>query len=234
MSLIYRISRAFYLDFNLDGPNVDMEFYQIEVRKFIFGRLRGFVSVQDFADLEFALFNNFSFILQRMWSFRGFRLAGVNRMACEGWFGAWSNLGYSFDISGFTDWSLGGTLVIGGAVWDWASFGLDASSFVVAAPKFNWGAYFTGARLSLFKFFGRFNFSADFALRWYQAINGIPAGIGSRFELEWYFIRTLVGADGYARGEWKYGYIFDQADFKQILIELTGSDSIEVISFLAF
>ena len=84
-SLIYRISWSFYWRFEYTFTS--MSDYQLEMRRFVFGELRGLVSEYDFGQLEIALFGDgFGFVLQRMWAFRGFRLAQINRSMCEGWF----------------------------------------------------------------------------------------------------------------------------------------------------
>ena len=45
-------------------------------------------SETDFGDLGL-IFSSFGLILQRMWAFRSFRLGGVDRAMCAGWFGRW-------------------------------------------------------------------------------------------------------------------------------------------------
>ena len=72
------------------------------IRRFIFGRLRGYVNVTDFKDLETGLFGDqFYRIIQRMWSFRQYKIYGIPRMYCEIWFLAWRTLGYDYDISNY-------------------------------------------------------------------------------------------------------------------------------------
>ena len=86
----------------------------------------------DFFDLEVALFGNeFGFILQRMWAFRGFRIAGINRAMCEGWFNTWVNLGWNFNIKDYQDWDIYNT----GFIFP-VDFAFD--DFIVAVPAFNW------------------------------------------------------------------------------------------------
>ena len=72
------------------------------IRRFIFGRLRVYVSPTDFKDLETGLFGDqFYRIIQRMWSFRQYKLYGIPRMYCGIWFSAWRTLGYDYDISNY-------------------------------------------------------------------------------------------------------------------------------------
>ena len=87
MSLIYRVSRGFALQYEAFVENVRQDTYQYEVRKFLFGELRGIVNEFDFKQLEIALLDNqFGTILQRMWADRGFRIAKIPRNMCAQWF----------------------------------------------------------------------------------------------------------------------------------------------------
>ena len=123
MSLVYRISRWFYWDFDFDWSR-GVGVYQLQVRRFIFGRLDGYVLDSDFRALEGALFGGgFGGILQRMWAFRGFKLNGVSRMDCGRWFRRWVSLGYNFDI---TTWSV--------AEWEY-EFTFDFGAVVLVVPE---------------------------------------------------------------------------------------------------
>ena len=105
-SLVYRIARSFHFNFTLDIESVDV--YLVNIRKFILESLSGIVLNSDFQALEIQLLNpqfNFEIILQRMWAFRGFRLARVPRAMCDIWFDSWTTSGYEYDIIEFTDWN---------------------------------------------------------------------------------------------------------------------------------
>ena len=207
MSLVYRISWWFYWDFNFSY--VDMADYQIRIRQFIFGRLRGFVSDYDFGQLELALFGEgFGFILQRMWAFRGFRLAGIDRAMCFGWWGFWRDYGYSYDITGFTNWDFNG---VG---WGWPS-GFNFNGFVVSVPQFDWTLYFSGWRLRFYYWLITWNVDYNF----YIALNSLPSYYTTRFEIENYFLKRL----GFTNGCWADGRSMFAADsFVPIFRELTG------------
>ena len=123
MSLVFRISRWFYRDFTFDW-SFGVGSYQLAVRRFIFGRLRGYVRDRDFRDLERALFGGaFGNILQRMWAFRGFRINNVDRADCDIWFTQWARIGYDFDITTWTadDWNF--------------EFTFDFDAVVVSVPE---------------------------------------------------------------------------------------------------
>ena len=121
MSLIYRVTRNFYLNFDVSFGSIDS--YQFFIRRFVFNGLRGFVSERDFVDLEGAMLGGgFGGILQRMWAFRGFRINNVPREMCDEWFGRWRTLGYDFDITTWvpSDWNF--------------QFNFDLSFVVVSPP----------------------------------------------------------------------------------------------------
>ena len=106
MSLVYRIARSFHFKFSLEIESIDI--YLVNIRRFILESLSGIVLNSDFQALEVQLLNpqfNFGFILQRMWAFRGFRLARVPRTMCDIWFSAWTSYGYEYDIATFEDWN---------------------------------------------------------------------------------------------------------------------------------
>ena len=106
MSLVYRIARSFHFKFSLEIESIDI--YLVNIRRFILESLSGIVLNSDFQALEVQLLNpqfNFGFILQRMWAFRGFRLARVPRAMCDIWFSAWTSSGYEYDIATFEDWN---------------------------------------------------------------------------------------------------------------------------------
>ena len=103
MSLVYRVSRLFYYEYDFYGGGIGS--YSLYIRDFIFHKIRGYVSPRDFIDLQRALLGpSFGGILQRMWAFRGFRLNGVPVLDCGRWFWTWSDFGYSYDITVFVDW----------------------------------------------------------------------------------------------------------------------------------
>ena len=207
MSLVYRISWSFWWRFNFSY--VDMAEYQLEIRRFIFAELRGFVSEYDFGQLEIALFGEgFGFILQRMWAFRGFRLGGIDRAMCEGWFGFWISFGYSYDITGFTNWDFNG---VG---WGWPS-GFNVGGYVVSVPQFDWSVYFYGWRLNFY--YWLYSLGVDY--NFYIALNSLPSYFTTRFEIENYFIKRLGGGNAC----WSEGRsMFASDNFVPIFQELTG------------
>ena len=127
MSLIYRVSRGFALQYEAFVENVRQDTYQYGVRKFLFGELRGIVSSFDFKQLEKALLDNqFAIILQRMLVLREFRIAKIPREMCAQWFSAWTDRGFNYDISKFTSWN-----------YEVDSIQFDATAFVISAPVFS-------------------------------------------------------------------------------------------------
>ena len=108
MSLIYRLSRDFYIGQNsfysiyINVPSAD---YANTIRNFILTRLRGRVTDMDFKSLQAMIFGRqFSLISQRMWAFRIFRERNVPRMDCQRWFTTWQTMGYDYDITLFSNW----------------------------------------------------------------------------------------------------------------------------------
>ena len=178
MSLVWRISAKFHL-----FESVSTEEYQYEIRNFVFESLRGFVSSEDFSDLEFALFgDSFGAIIQRMIAFRGFRLAGISRAMCEGWFNIWTNFGFSYDIIYFTNWdfdSIGFTFP--------ESFEIESA--IVLIPKFRWSNYFVGRNRNIFLYFENlFSLDVETTSQFAIAINSLPTTFTTRLEYEFYFI----------------------------------------------
>ena len=108
MSLIYRLSRDFYIgqdSFYTMYITVSSTDYSNTIRNFILTRLRGRVTDMDFKSLEAMIYGRqFSLISQRMWAFRIFREQNVPRMDCQRWFTAWQTLGYDYDITLFSNW----------------------------------------------------------------------------------------------------------------------------------
>ena len=208
-SLVYRISRSFYYHFDLSS--IDMSNYQLELRRFIFGQLEGFVSDYDFEQLEIALFGeDFGFILQRMWAFRRFRLAGVDRAMCFGWFNFWISYGYDYDITLFTNWDFNG---VG---WGWPS-GFDFEASIVSVPQFDWSTYFVGWQLEFYNWLLQHNLGTNYFI----ALNSLPSHVTSRFEIELYFIKRL----GFGDSCWNTGRsLFASESFRPIFTALTGSE----------
>ena len=208
-SLVYRISRSFYYHFDLSS--IDMSNYQLELRRFIFGQLEGFVSDYDFEQLEIALFGeDFGFILQRMWAFRRFRLAGVDRAMCFGWFNFWISYGYDYDITLFTNWDFNG---VG---WGWPS-GFDFEASIVSVPQFDWSTYFVGWQLEFYNWLLQHNLGTNYFI----ALNSLPSHVTSRFEIELYFIKQL----GLGDSCWNTGRsLFASESFRPIFTALTGSE----------
>ena len=147
-----------------------------------------------------ALFGKeFNFILQRMWAFSGFKIAGIDRAMCEGWFNAWVRLGWTFNIRDYGDWDIFDT----GFEFP-ENFAFD--DFIVPVPVFDWSIYFTGSQLRLFTFFNdriQINFIGQFAI----ALNSLPETFTTRFEFETYFIKRVVGSRFITTG-WSYGDLF--------------------------
>ena len=108
MSLIYRVSRDFYVgpdSFYTIYATVSSSDYSNTIRDFILTRLRGRVTDMDFKSLQAMIFGRqFSLISQRMWAFRIFREQNVPRMDCQRWFTSWQTLGYDYDITLFSNW----------------------------------------------------------------------------------------------------------------------------------
>ena len=120
MSLIYRLSRDFYIGSDsfysvyINLPSTD---YANTIRNFILTRLRGRVTDMDLKSLQAMIFGRqFSLISQRMWAFRIFRERNVPRMDCQRWFTAWQTLGYDYDITLFSNWQYTFTFSIEQAV----------------------------------------------------------------------------------------------------------------------
>ena len=208
-SLVYRISWSFYWRFDL--TSIDMNNYQLELRRFIFGQLEGFVSDYDFEQLEIALFGDgFGLILQRMWAFRQFRLAGVDRAMCFGWFNFWISYGYDYDITLFTDWDFNG---VG---WTWPS-GFDFEGSIVTVPQFDWSTFFVGWQLEFYNWLLQYNLGTSYFI----ALNSLPSHVTSRFEIELYFTKRL----GFGDSCWNTGRsLFASESFRPIFTALTGTD----------
>ena len=214
MSLIYRISRSFYFNFELSG-SVE---YQYEIRTFVFNQLRGFVSDRDFFDLEGALFGpQFGFILQRMFAFRGFKANSVPRMDCGRWFNAWGD-DYELDITTYT------FLTADGGAFNFDTFNIDTSAVIVAIPVFDARVYFTGYQLAFYNYFS-LNISGSIAQRFLVALNSLPDTFTTRFEFETYFIRSVIGIDAFLSSGWQFSSIFSSPDFVAIFQTAVGASA---------
>ena len=111
-----------------------------------------------------------------MWAFSGFKIAGIDRAMCEGWFNAWVRLGWTFNIRDYGDWDIFDT----GFEFP-ENFTFD--DFIVPVPVFDWSIYFTGSQLRLFTFFNdriQINFIGQFAI----ALNSLPETFTTGFTFE--------------------------------------------------
>ena len=214
-SLIYRISRVFYFRFDTFS-SVAISDYQVNIRYFIFNELRGFVAETDFNDLENALFGpDFGSILQKMWAFRGFRWAGINRAMCAGWFSAWVTLGWTYDITLFTDWDFN---KVG---WTFPS-DFEYNDFIVSPPVFDWTEYFIGWQLSFYNLLASLNAETEIII----ALNSLPSNINSIFEVEYYFLKRLEISNDIC---WNFGQeLFSSEAFVPIFREISGNNDAEV------
>ena len=205
MSLVYRIQFAF--DFDIIDCPADAGAYLVETVNFILGSIEGRVSEKDYNDLEKFLLDadgEFGFVIQRMLSFRCFRAAGYPRMDCGRWFFQWIQLGFSYDISSFTNWGVEYEIIS-----------------IVGVPQIDITAFFSEFQIIWYNYF----LSID--LEWSFAIYSCGTNFGSLFELEGCYAKAIAGPSFITSASWSYGYVFRSSEFTAILGE-TGITALAV------
>ena len=191
MSLVYRIQIAF--DFELISCPSDAGAYLVEQVNFILGAIEGRVSDKDYNDLEKFLLDpegEFGYVVQRMMSFRCFRAEGYPRMDCGRWFIQWIQLGFSYDISLFTNWGVDYEIIA-----------------IVGVPQIDITAFFSEFQLIWYNYF------LTLDLDWGLAIYSCGTNFGSLFEMEGCYAKAIAGPSFITTASWTYGYVFRSEGF---------------------